>query len=104
MMRVFLLDCTEKRSAWPIKNGIPNVDQLGLSVRATQCLTRANIVGLDELIKCNDDDLLNVKNFGRVSLEEVRELLENIKTYQIDGDLIVDRVNKQLHFKSSSLH
>lgn len=52
-----------------------SVDDLELSVRASNCLRKANIKTLGELIQMREVDLLKTKNFGRRSLNEIKELL-----------------------------
>ena len=52
------------------------VSDLGLSVRARKCMIRLGITTIGELIRRSGDDLLECKNFGVTSLNEVREKLE----------------------------
>ncbi|MBL8799718.1 MAG: tetratricopeptide repeat protein [Planctomycetia bacterium] len=51
------------------------VSDLNLSVRARKCMNRLGINGLGELIQRSADELLEAKNFGMTSLNEVREKL-----------------------------
>lgn len=51
------------------------VTDLNLSVRARKCMNRLNITTLGELIQRTADELLEAKNFGITSLNEVREKL-----------------------------
>jgi DNA-directed RNA polymerase subunit alpha len=51
------------------------VSDLNLSVRARKCMNRLNIATLGELVQRTADDLLESKNFGMTSLNEVREKL-----------------------------
>jgi DNA-directed RNA polymerase subunit alpha len=51
------------------------IEELELSVRAYNCLKRANIHTLEDLLKYSQDDLLEFKNFGQKSAEEVCESL-----------------------------
>ena len=48
---------------------------LELSVRAYNCLKRASINSMTELLKKSEHDLLNIKNFGKKSSDEVIERL-----------------------------
>jgi DNA-directed RNA polymerase subunit alpha len=48
---------------------------LNLSVRSRKCTTKLNIRTVGELIQHTGEDLLECKNFGAVSLKEVREKL-----------------------------
>ncbi|MCS6865108.1 MAG: DNA-directed RNA polymerase subunit alpha C-terminal domain-containing protein [Gemmataceae bacterium] len=51
------------------------VSELNLSVRARKCMNRLNITTLGELIQRTADELLEAKNFGMTSLNEVRDRL-----------------------------
>ena len=51
------------------------VAELNLSVRARKCMNRLGISTLGELIQRTADELLESKNFGMTSLNEVREKL-----------------------------
>jgi|TARA_B100000513_G_scaffold195063_1_gene124953 DNA-directed RNA polymerase subunit alpha len=53
------------------------LEELELSVRAYNCLKRANVNNLSELLKYSQDDLLEFKNFGQKSADEVCESLKN---------------------------
>lgn len=52
--------------------------ELNLSVRATNCLESVNINTVRDLVVRTEDDLLQVRNFGETTLEEVRERLSAI--------------------------
>lgn len=56
----------------------PNItiEDLELSVRAFNCLKRANINSIGELLQKSENDLLNIKNFGKKSSDEVIERLQ----------------------------
>jgi DNA-directed RNA polymerase subunit alpha len=51
------------------------ISELNLSVRARKCMVRLGINTIGELIRKTGDDLLESKNFGVTSLNEVREKL-----------------------------
>jgi DNA-directed RNA polymerase subunit alpha len=59
------------------ESNVPNitVEDLELSVRAFNCLKRANIHSIQELLQKSEADLLNIKNFGKKSSDEVIERL-----------------------------
>jgi DNA-directed RNA polymerase subunit alpha len=57
------------------------IEELELSIRAYNCLKRANIHTLGDLLKYEKDELLEFKNFGRKSADEVCENL--IKRFNI---------------------
>ena len=52
-----------------------SIEDLELSVRAYNCLKRASINNMSELLKKSEHDLLNIKNFGKKSSDEVIEKL-----------------------------
>jgi DNA-directed RNA polymerase subunit alpha len=49
-----------------------NIEELDLSVRSYNCLKRAGINTVEELIKKTEEDMMKVRNLGRKSLEEVQ--------------------------------
>lgn len=54
------------------------IDDLDLSVRSNNCLKRAGIQTVEDLIKKTEDDMLRVRNLGRKSLDEVIAKLESL--------------------------
>ena len=54
------------------------IEELELSVRAFNCLKRAGINTVGELVQKNEDDMMKVRNLGRKSLEEVQEKLQEL--------------------------
>ena len=61
-----------------------SIEELELSVRAYNCLKRANINSLGELLSLSYNDLMNIKNFGRKSADEVLERLHAIGLHLAD--------------------
>jgi DNA-directed RNA polymerase subunit alpha len=51
------------------------IEELDFSVRTYNCLKKANIQTIGDLVQTTEDDLMNIRNFGRKSLLEVREKL-----------------------------
>ena len=51
------------------------IEELDLSVRSFNCLKRANINNVEDLISRTGEDMMNVRNMGRKSLEEVQNKL-----------------------------
>jgi len=51
------------------------ISELELSVRSANCLREANIKTIVELVKQNEEEMLGLKNFGKKSLTEIKELL-----------------------------
>jgi len=54
------------------------IEELELSVRSFNCLKRANINTVENLINKSEDDMMNVRNLGRKSLEEIKQKLEEL--------------------------
>jgi DNA-directed RNA polymerase subunit alpha len=52
------------------------IEELELSVRAANCLKAANIETIGDLVVLEEGDLLQFHNFGRKSLEEIKDVLE----------------------------
>jgi DNA-directed RNA polymerase subunit alpha len=55
-----------------------SVDDLELSVRSANCLKNANIRYIGELVTKSEAEMLKTKNFGRKSLNEIKEILVNM--------------------------
>jgi DNA-directed RNA polymerase subunit alpha len=57
------------------KNLLRSVNELELSVRAANCLKNANIKTIADLVQRTESEMLKTKNFGRKSLNEIKEIL-----------------------------
>jgi DNA-directed RNA polymerase subunit alpha len=55
-----------------------NVEELELSVRSSNCLRRANIKTLDDLVRRTEAEMLKYRNFGKQSLKEITEILSGM--------------------------
>ena len=55
-----------------------SVEELELSVRSYNCLKNANIRTIRELVQKTEPEMLRTKNFGRKSLNEIKEILEKM--------------------------
>jgi len=55
-----------------------SVDELELSVRSANCLQNANIRLIGELVQRSEGEMLKTKNFGRKSLNEIKEVLASL--------------------------
>jgi DNA-directed RNA polymerase subunit alpha len=55
-----------------------SVDELELSVRSANCLQNANIRFIGELVQRSEGEMLKTKNFGRKSLNEIKEVLQSM--------------------------
>ncbi|HWX37689.1 MAG TPA: DNA-directed RNA polymerase subunit alpha [Candidatus Sulfotelmatobacter sp.] len=55
-----------------------SVEELELSVRSYNCLKNANIQTIRELVQKSENEMLKTKNFGRKSLNEIKEILNKM--------------------------
>ena len=68
-------------SAFPV--GIPGapdarIEELDLSVRTYNCLKKANVLTIGDLLQISESELMQIRNFGKKSLTEVREKLSSL--------------------------
>ena len=67
---------------------LKKVDELELSVRSANCLKNDNIVYIGDLILKTESEMLRTPNFGRKSLNEIKEVLATMGLHlgmQVDG-------------------
>ncbi len=69
------------------KNLLRKVDELELSVRSANCLKNDNIVYIGDLVLRTEPEMLRTPNFGRKSLNEIREVL---KTMDLELGMIIE--------------
>lgn len=60
------------------ENLFKSIDELELSVRATNCLKSASIALVGELVQRQENDMLRTKNFGKKSLDEIKRMLSEM--------------------------
>jgi DNA-directed RNA polymerase subunit alpha len=66
----------EKKDELPFnKNLLRKVDELELSVRSANCLKNDNIIYIGDLVQKTEAEMLRTPNFGRKSLNEIKEVL-----------------------------
>jgi len=63
------------------KNLLRKVDELELSVRSMNCLKNDNIVYIGDLVQKTESEMLRTPNFGRKSLNEIKEVLNSMSLY-----------------------
>jgi DNA-directed RNA polymerase subunit alpha len=68
------------------------VDELDLSVRSQNCLRSANIKTIADLVSKDESEMLHYRNFGRKSLAELGELIEN---FGLNFGMDVDKYLKE---------
>ncbi len=59
-------------------NLLRKVDELELSVRSANCLKNDNIIYIGDLVQKSEQEMLRTPNFGRKSLNEIKEVLESM--------------------------
>jgi DNA-directed RNA polymerase subunit alpha len=69
----------EEKETLPFnRNLLKKVEELELSVRSANCLKNDNIVYIGDLVQKTESDMLRTPNFGRKSLNEIKEVLTNM--------------------------
>jgi DNA-directed RNA polymerase subunit alpha len=77
-----IVEREEPKSEEPSKRWNENlfrrIDELELSVRSANCLENADIKYIGELVQKSEAEMLRTKNFGRKSLNEIKEILSEM--------------------------
>jgi DNA-directed RNA polymerase subunit alpha len=76
-----------------------SVDELELSVRSYNCLKNANIRNIGELVQKTEAEMLKTRNFGRKSLNEIKEILETLGLnlgMKLDDELLAELVKSEV--------
>lgn len=60
------------------------IELLGLSVRSNNALKRAGVFTIDKLVKLTQDDLYNIRNMGKKSVEEILDVISRINSGELD--------------------
>lgn len=85
------------------------IDEIELSVRSTNCLSGANIETIAELVSIPERRMLEFRNFGKKSLNEIKAKLHEmglhlgmeLSRYGIDGDNAKERIREYAELKKS---
>lgn len=56
----------------------PSIEELELSVRAYNCLKREGIDSVEKLLEYTEDELLDIRNFGQKSIQEVKDKVKEL--------------------------
>ena len=81
----------DKKKQKMLINLSKSVEELELSVRSYNCLKNANIQTIAELVQRTDSEMLRTRNFGRKSLNEIKEILDDMGLHlgmKIDDDVL----------------
>jgi DNA-directed RNA polymerase subunit alpha len=79
-------------------NLFKSVDELELSVRAANCLKHADIRRIADLVQRTEQEMLRGKNFGRKSLNEIKEILGSMGLHfnmKIDPSILQEEMTKR---------
>lgn len=76
----------EKSEDQKVRTSEMPIEDLELSVRSFNCLKRANINTVENLINKSESDMMNVRNLGRKSLEEIKVKLDELGLGLKDSD------------------
>ncbi|MDD5659113.1 MAG: DNA-directed RNA polymerase subunit alpha [Actinomycetota bacterium] len=60
------------------KQQYPSIEDLELSVRSYNCLKRAGIDSVEKLLQYSEDELLDIRNFGQKSIQEVKNKISEL--------------------------
>ena len=72
-------DLSSEQGVRPLNENLDkSVEELELSVRSYNCLKNANIRTIRELVQKTEGEMLKTKNFGRKSLNEIKEILSGM--------------------------
>jgi len=90
----------DKKKQKILANMSKSVEELELSVRSYNCLKNANIQTIAELVQKTDSEMLRTRNFGRKSLNEIKEILDDMSLHlgmKLDEDVLkqITQVRKQ---------
>lgn len=83
------------------------IDELELSVRAQNCLINADIKRIIDLVNLSEEEGLKIKNFGRKSLNEVKESMKTLglsfgmDIKEFDVQKVLEQLNKKVDHESS---
>ncbi len=91
------VSATIQQSENPIFNHnlLKSVDELELSVRSYNCLKNANIKTIADLVQKTEQEMLRTKNFGRKSLNEIKEILHGMGL-RLGMRVDLDALNRQV--------
>lgn len=90
---------TETEEPFFNSNLLKSVEELELSVRSYNCLKNANIKTIADLVQKTEQEMLRTKNFGRKSLNEIKEILASMGL-RLGMRVDMDALNKSMAYKS----
>ncbi len=88
---------TTGKSESALKSLLVPIDMLGLSTRSSNSMEKAGIKYLGELVLMGENEIKNIKNLGKKSLDEIMSTLESYgfgRDYQLDSKLRTELIEK----------
>lgn len=67
-----------------------------LKIRTVNCLKSANIYNVDQLLSLASDDLLKIKNFGKLSLNDIEDYVKSLESKSVEDDKSDDLVSTRI--------
>ncbi len=83
-------------------NLLKSVEELELSVRSYNCLKNANIKTIADLVQKSEQEMLRTKNFGRKSLNEIKEILNGMGL-RLGMRVDLDALNREVVLQSGGV-
>ncbi len=83
-------------------NLLKSVEELELSVRSYNCLKNANIKTIADLVQKTEQEMLRTKNFGRKSLNEIKEIL-HVMGLRLGMRVDLDALNREAVLQSGGI-
>lgn len=83
-------------------NLLKSVEELELSVRSYNCLKNANIKTIADLVQKTEQEMLRTKNFGRKSLNEIKEILQGMGL-RLGMRVDLDALNREVALQSGGI-
>jgi len=83
-------------------NLLKSVEELELSVRSYNCLKNANIKTIADLVQKTEQEMLRTKNFGRKSLNEIKEILHGMGL-RLGMRVDLDALNKEVALQKGGI-
>lgn len=83
-------------------NLLKSVDELELSVRANNCLKNANIKTIADLVQKTEHEMLKTKNFGRKSLNEIKDILHSMEL-RLGMRIDMNALNREMASRSEGI-
>ena len=77
-LKFYLINHKQKALSFN-SNLLKKVEELELSVRSANCLKNDNIIYIGDLVQKSESEMLRTPNFGRKSLNEIKEVLQQME-------------------------